>query len=166
MTQIEQVVKTIGVPDEESGDLDVLSPFGIITAYRSRFSADENDVRSKELAEHLEGAGMTVHPIQGEWQVPDESSDKGSMVTVKDEAFFVTGEKFEDLLALLTEASQQFEQDSFIVSDGKTVWVQSGEDKQPLGDRIKIEDLEAAYQTIRNQSAPFAFASSLGRLLS
>ncbi len=158
MTQIDQVIKTIGVPDEESGDLDVLSPFGIITAYRSRFSADENAERSRELAEVLEGAGLTVHPIQGTWQVVDESSEKGSVVPVKDEAFFVTADVFEDLLGRLKEAAEQFEQVSFIVSDGHSVWIQTGEEKQPLGDHIKVDDLETAYKTVRNQSAPFSFA--------
>jgi hypothetical protein len=163
-SSLTQVLHGIGVPGpdgSEQEDVDVVRPFALLTAYRASRSSEENRAKQMELLAALTEAGAVVFPLSGSWQ---EQSGQGKTINIAEESVMAvcpeTVDYEETFVPQVAKIAASFEQDSFILSDGGSVWTvaQTGE-KKPIGETVKAQDIEEAYRDMRNQDVPFVFSN-------
>ncbi|MFW6219294.1 MAG: hypothetical protein ACOC33_00370 [bacterium] len=150
--------------------------FAIITAYRGKYSKEENIKRNRILRTKLNDMKMGVHQLVGHWmecQARDENGEplpynkcpKNKLIDVIERSYLVKKpndmleEKFKNIMIeLLTIEGET--QDGFLMkkSNGDIVIVESNGNEFKIGDKLNVNKISQAYsQHVKKLETPFIF---------
>jgi hypothetical protein len=102
--------------------------------------------------------------LVGHWlQVPDgstpeEARHEDRMTRVREESLFGCADDADTIERAIQQVGPKVFQGASIMSNGSAVWTSFGDNTiAPIGTRIAVRDLEAAYRRMRGQRHTFKF---------
>lgn len=160
---LSRVLRLVGRDHPQEHDIDVVRPWGIVTAYVSELTSDLNRQRLRRMAQNLKTSGVTSYWLTGAWSeepsVPplDTAEKQKRGITIPEEALFCV--PTEDLRMswaqfgrVMMEQAERFEQSAILISDAVNTWVKFRDGRMmPLGDRLTTSAVEQAYKAMRGQ---------------
>lgn len=131
---------------------------GIISAFRSEYSHDQNIARSQKMASELRQHGFGYSFIDGEWTenpgTPDETR-------VKEDSIFIMGKDTDDgtLKDLMGKLATEYDQEAFVYKPKESITAklifQNG-DEMDIG-QMHINTIGDVISRLKNKPGSFTF---------
>jgi hypothetical protein len=155
-SSLTRILRLIGKPDQDG--IEVLRPFGIVTAFQTGVSLEVNNQRLNQMSEKLGRSGVKTYRLQGNWLEQGLSPDEAKKpVKVREDALFCVVQSdddidFEAFSQAIIRQADRFNQAAVILSDGANIWLRfkDGHTKD-FGDTADVATLQQAYQQMRAQ---------------
>lgn len=177
-SSLTRVLLLVGRRDSNENNVELDSPFAIISAFQSNAGIDDNIQRTKELEDMLDRAGIKSYRLNGAWLEPpkgssfEDASVDQTMIKIKETALFCvpkSGTSFDDFETALIRQGDRFGQEGIIIGSGEappervhsasSAWIRFKNGRiKSLPESLSVAVLEEAYKEMRNQKEhPFTF---------
>jgi hypothetical protein len=142
--------------------------FAVISAYRKKYTKEENINRNRNLRYEFNKRQMGIYPLVGHWRecqidgIEYKDCPENKLVDVIERSYLVIRPKelsLDDFKSLIQQLVKQFEQDCAILSvDGNIGTINALGNVDFFGSEVTLNKIAQAYsQYVKKMNVPFVF---------